>query len=362
MFESNDRPSPCRQQRESWAPRLLAIGLAFASAGGYSVAQAAHQGRQAAFPAPVATFSIVGFDPDTGDLGVAVQSKFFGVGAVVPWARAGVGAVATQARANTTYGPRGLEMLAAGESAEAVVAALTGADEIANRRQLGIVDDAGNAASFTGDACLSWAGGHVGRHYAAQGNILAGPEVVDAMAATFESTTGDLATRLASALAAGQAAGGDARGRQSAALLVVRDGGGYGQLNDRYIDLRVEDHPAPIAELRRLLDMRHGQLASELAAEQLAAGNLDAALEHAGTATTLYANNGYAWLLLASVRIARGQPELAAAAGREALLRDPWLKTAVMSDMFGGRIRASIEPLLAIASFARVWETIPVQR
>ncbi len=362
MFETNEWSRHRHPLPETWAVRLLAVGLALASPGSHSVAHAADPAPQGVISLPVATFSIVGFDPETGDLGVAVQSKFFGVGAVVPYARAGVGAVATQARANTTYGPRGLEMLAAGDPAEAVVATLTSVDDSANRRQLGIIDAVGNAATFTGDACLSWAGGQVGLYYAAQGNILAGPEVVEAMAATFEATTGDLATRLAAALAAGQAAGGDARGRQSAALLVVRDGGGYGQFNDRYIDLRVEDHPAPIAELRRLLDMRHGQLASEIAAQHLAAGELNAALEHAGRATTLYSDNGYAWLLLASVRMAHGETELAAAAGREALLRDPWLKTAVMSNMFGGRVRESVEPLLAIDSFARVWETIPVQR
>ena len=353
-----------RSVESSFLVFSLVIGVAFAAADRANSRyrdtreRAAHLAPQR----PVATFSIVGFDPDTGDLGVAVQSKFFGVGAVVPWARAGVGAVATQARANTTYGPRGLQMLADGGSAQDVVARLTDEDETRVSRQLGIVDAVGRVATFTGAACLPWAGGRSGEHYAAQGNILAGPEVVEAMAAAFETTAGDLASRLTAALAAGQAAGGDARGRQSAALLVVREAGGYGQFNDRYIDLRVEDHPAPITELRRLLEMRQGQLASERAAQLLAAGELAAALEQAGKATTLYPGNGYGWLLLASVRIARGEPEQAAAAGREALLRDPWLKTAVMSDVLGGRLRESVEPLLQIESFARLWESIPVRR
>ena len=362
MSQTEEQSRPRRERSTGLALTTLAMSLALISLGARPVSHATRPGSEIAYTVPVATFSIVAFDPDTGDLGVAVQSKFFGVGAVVPWARAGIGAVATQARANTTYGPRGLDLLSDGDSAEQVVAALTDADDGRSRRQLGVVDAAGNAATFTGDACLPWAGGQVGTHYAAQGNILAGPEVVEAMAATFEASKGDLATRLAAALAAGQAAGGDARGRQSAALLVVREAGGYGQLNDRYIDLRVEDHPAPIAELRRLLDMRQGQLASQLAAEYLAAGELASALEHAGRATVLYPNNGYAWLLLASVRVARGETEKAATAGREALMRDPWLKTAVMRDVFGGNIRESVEPLLLIDSFARLWETIPVRR
>jgi len=362
MFKTNGGSRRRPGQLSGLALTGLAVSLMLASTGSLAVLSEARAVGASANGVPIATFSIVGFDPDTGDLGVAVQSKFFGVGAIVPWARAGVGAVATQARANTTYGPRGLEMLADGDSVEEAVAALTGEDEARAGRQLGVVDAAGNAATFTGDACLPWAGGQVGEHYAVQGNILAGPEVIDAMAATFEITNGDLATRLAAALAAGQAAGGDARGRQSAALLVVREAGGYGQLNDRYIDLHVEDHPAPIAELRRLLDMRQGQLASDRAAQHLVAGEFAAALDDAGRATTLYPDDGYAWLLLASVRMARGETEQAAAAGREALLRDPWLKTAVMSNVFGGRVRESVEPLLQIESFARLWETIPVRR
>ena len=208
---------------------------------------------------PVATFSIVAHDPRNDDLGIAVQSKFLAVGAVVPWARAGVGAVATQSWANTGYGPRGLDLLAGGEDPQQVIAALTAADPDHARRQVGIVDVRGRSASFTGEGCFPWAGGRTGPHFAAQGNILVSAATVDALAETFleqqATGRGELSDHLLAALAAGQAAGGDTRGMQSAALLVVRAGGGYAGFNDRYIDLRVDDHPAPIAELRRVLDL-----------------------------------------------------------------------------------------------------------
>ena len=203
----------------------------------------------------VATFSIVAFDPDTHSLGVAVQSKFLAVGSVVSWARAGVGAVATQAMANYNYGPRGLDLLSQGNSAEQTVEALTSADENRAHRQVGVVDARGRASTFTGSECFDWAGGVTGEHYATQGNILVGKETVEAMASTYEGTDGDLATRLLGALDAGQRAGGDSRGKQSAALLVVREGGGYGGDNDRVVDLRVDDHPEPIKELIRIRDL-----------------------------------------------------------------------------------------------------------
>jgi uncharacterized Ntn-hydrolase superfamily protein len=203
----------------------------------------------------VATFSIVGFDPETDSLGVAVQSKFLAVGSVVPWARAGVGAVATQAMANYNYGPHGLERMALGKTADETVERLISSDEEREHRQVGVVDARGRAATFTGSECFEWAGGVTGEYCAAQGNILVGGETVEAMARTYEETSGDLATRLLSALDAGQAAGGDSRGKQSAALLVVREGGGYGGDNDRVVDLRVDDHPDPIKELIRIRDL-----------------------------------------------------------------------------------------------------------
>ncbi|HYK85363.1 MAG TPA: DUF1028 domain-containing protein [Ktedonobacteraceae bacterium] len=201
------------------------------------------------------TFSIVARDTQAGELGIAVQSKFLAVGAVVPWARAGVGAIATQSWANTSYGPHGLELLADGLSPEEVLAQLLSADEGRTSRQVGIVGINGSPVTYTGDQCFPWAGGRVGADYACQGNILMGEDTVLAMAHTFEQTGGRLCDRLLAALAAGQAAGGDSRGQQSAALLVVRERGGYGGFNDRFIDLRVDDHPQPIEELQRILQL-----------------------------------------------------------------------------------------------------------
>lgn len=200
----------------------------------------------------VGTYSIVAWDSLTGDLGVAVQSKFLGVGAVVPYAKAGVGAIATQAFANTTYGNEALKLLGQGLDARRVVETLTAADTGANRRQLGVVDAQGRSFSFTGTSCQVYAGNIVGNGYAVQGNILAGENVLTAMARSFEATIGNLAERLLAALDAAELAGGDRRGRQSAALLVVREGGGYAGMSDRMIDIRVDDNIRPLAELRRI--------------------------------------------------------------------------------------------------------------
>lgn len=205
----------------------------------------------------LSTFSIVAYDPERQEWGVAVQSKFLAAAAVVSWARAGAGAVATQSYANTSYGPRALEWMAQGLSAQEVVARLIAEDEGRAQRQVGVVDAQGNAAAYTGEGCLEWAGHIVGKHYACQGNILVDERTVQAMAEAFETTRGELAERLVAALAAGQAAGGDRRGQQSAGLLVVREGGGYGGFNDRYIDLRVDDDPQPIEKLRQLLELHH---------------------------------------------------------------------------------------------------------
>ena len=201
------------------------------------------------------TFSIVAWDSKTKDLGVAVESKFPAVGAAVPFAAAGVGAVATQAFTNTTYGPRGLAMLKRGMTPPQVIKALTAKDPEREKRQVGVIDARGRAASFTGKECQAWAGHLVGKGYACQGNILASGEVVKAMGRGFERTGGDLPAKLLSALVAGQDAGGDRRGQQSAALLVVRAKGGYGGFNDRWIDLRVDDHPRPIEELIRVFQV-----------------------------------------------------------------------------------------------------------
>jgi uncharacterized Ntn-hydrolase superfamily protein len=206
---------------------------------------------------PRGTFSIVAFDPENGDVGVAVQSKYFAVGAVVPWARAGVGAVATQAAGRAAYGPDILDLLVRGLEPAAAIEHALADDERRETRQLGVVDARGRAAAFTGSECNAWAGHTTGSGYAAQGNILAGEEVVAEMARAFEETSGGLAERLVGALEAAQAAGGDRRGQQSAALVVERPGGIPASREDvdRIVDLRVDDHAEPIRELRRLLDL-----------------------------------------------------------------------------------------------------------
>jgi uncharacterized Ntn-hydrolase superfamily protein len=214
--------------------------------------------RAAAEPL-VNTFSIVAYDPKTGDLGVAVQSKYFGVGSVVPWAKAGVGAVATQALAKVGYGPEGLGLMENGGEATAALESLRTKDSKQALRQVAMIDAKGRVAVHTGDECIPWAGHKTGEYFSVQGNLLAGEEVVAAMAAAFEkaraSGEGELAEWMMAALQAGQSAGGDRRGQQSAALQVVRAHAGPGGDNDRYIDLRVEDHAAPIEELARLLRM-----------------------------------------------------------------------------------------------------------
>ncbi len=209
----------------------------------------------------IATFSIVARDPNTGELAIAVQSKFLAVGSAVPWAKANVGAVATQAWANVSYGPRGLELLEQGLSAQEAVDRLISEDEGREHRQLGIVDSKGNAAAYTGEKCMHWAGHRVGAGYTCQGNILVSESTVDAMAETYEQSghLPHLVDRVLTALAAAQHAGGDSRGKQSAAVYVVRENGGYGGYNDRLVDLRVDDHPEPIEELQRLLAL-HRQI------------------------------------------------------------------------------------------------------
>ena len=200
---------------------------------------------------PIATYSIVACDLEAGQWGVAVQSKFLSVGSVVPWAEPHVGAVATQAYANPRYGPNGLALLREGLSAQEVVDQLTEADEGRDHRQLGVVDAKGGAATYTGKECLDWAGGRTGEGYAAQGNILVSAETVDALAETSNRAAAP-AERLIDCLAAAQAAGGDSRGQQSSALLVVERDGGYAQMSDVVVELRVEDHERPIEELRRI--------------------------------------------------------------------------------------------------------------
>ena len=240
------------------------------------------------------TFSIVAHDAEENAWGVAVASKFLAVGSVVGWARAGVGAVATQAFANVTYGPRGLELMGQGLSAEETLARLLAADEEREHRQVGVVDAQGRAAAHTGAECFEWAGHHVGEGYTCQGNILTGADVVQAMARAFEEARGPLEDRLYAALVAGEQAGGDRRGKQSAAILVVKPNGGYGGNNDLYLDLRVDDDAEPVARLGELLALHklyfgspdpdallpiEGELARELKSVLARTGHLDGAVD-----------------------------------------------------------------------------------
>lgn len=203
----------------------------------------------------IATFSIAAYDPEAEEWGVAVQSKFLGCGSAVCFAKAGAGAIATQANANLDFGELGLIMLDKGYSAEQVLNALLALDEGRAERQIGIVDAQGRSASYTGDKCMDWAGSISGPNFTCQGNILVSEETVSAMAESFRNSTGSLAHRLVQALDAGQNAGGDRRGRQAAAVLIVKENGSYGGYNDRMIDLRVDDHPDPIRKLGEMLDM-----------------------------------------------------------------------------------------------------------
>ena len=280
----------------------------------------------------VATFSIVARDPSTGELGVAVASRFFSVGSVVPYAQANVGAVATQANANVSYGPRGLELLTRGAKADEVVRILTRDDANAKSRQLGVVAADGSSATFSGPECNAWAGGRNGPNYAVQGNILTGEAVVVAMEKAFLDTKGTLARRMYAALVAGDAAGGDSRGRQSASLLVVKEGAGFNAGNDRAIDIRVDDHAEPFKELGRLLD--YGEM-------NYAWNEGWTAFTHKRYAEALVAQERAAKLMpefpeliydLAVIRLAAGRPAEALQALEKALRLNPKLKAQASID------------------------------
>src|SRR5580704_4252867 len=238
----------------------------------------------AAFAAEnVSTFSIVAYDPVAGDWGVAVASRYFSVGSVVPWAEAGVGAIATQANVNVGYGPKGIKLLEQGLTAKEVLKRLLDEDTFEGKdgRQVAIVDSKGNVATFTGPNAPNWAGDRQGKNWSAQGNILVGPQVPEAMGRAFEATQGELAEKMWAALKAGHDAGGDSRGKQSASMLVVRKGGGRNLNNDRYIYINVDDSPAPIPELRRLLDMNLGLLYQEKLGKMLSANDMPGARDAA---------------------------------------------------------------------------------
>ncbi len=308
---------------------------------------------------PVATFSIVAADTVNGELGVAVASRFLAVGSVVPWAEAGVGAVATQAIANTAFGPEGLRLLAAGQDAPHALNQLLGGDPQPEIRQVGMVDAGGHSATFTGGRCESWAGGIRGPGFAVQGNFLAGEDVVRDMADAFQNTKGSLAERLLAALQAGDKAGGDKRGKQAAALLVVKPRGGYRGGNDRYVDLRVDDAEDPVARLTRLYELHAKQFLPavhvRLGDEALAAGRRAEAEKEFARVVHLYreaiaddpsdadAMNGLAWFF-ARHRVNLDEARTLALEARK-LVPDSWqvLDTLAEISFARGDLRAALD-------------------
>jgi uncharacterized Ntn-hydrolase superfamily protein len=275
------------------------------------------------------TFSIVALDPKTTNLSVAVQSRYFSVGTAVPWAKSGVGAVATQSFVNISYGPRGLNLLRRGFKVHEVIQKLTSKDKNREYRQLGIIDAKGNAVVYTGAKCLEWAGSRTGKNYTAQGNILASEKVVTNMGGKFETTKGDLGERLVAALEGGEEEGGDARGRQSAALLVVgkrKSKAGYG---DRLIDLRVEDHSDPIAELKRLLKLHRVYSLIDEADEALTARNPKKAIVIIEKAIELNPHSDDTYVQLGMVYKKMGKKQEAETAFKKATRINPRMKTLI---------------------------------
>jgi len=298
----------------------------------------------------VATFSIVARDPQTEEIGVAVASRFFSVGSVVPYAQAGAGAVATQANANVTFGPRGLELLARKASAKETVEILIRGDSGngTGGRQIGIVAADGSSATYTGPNCNAWAGGRNGPNYAVQGNILTGEQVVIAMEKAFLETKGTLARRMYAALVAGDAAGGDSRGKQSASLLVAKEGAGFNGGSDRAIDIRVDDHTEPFKELGRLLDyaeMNYAWNRSWTAFTQKRYAEALVAHEHA---VTLAPENPELIYDLAVIRLAAGKRAEALVALEKALKLNPNLKkqAAVDKDLDALRGEAAFQAMV----------------
>ena len=277
--------------------------------------------------ADVNTFSIVGYDPVSGDWGVAVASRYFSVGSVVPWAEAEVGVIATQANVNVGYGPRGLSLLRQGLSARSVVLKLLAEDTFppTDGRQLAIIDRKGRIFAYTGPKSDPWAGDKHGKNWSAQGNHLAGPQVLDAMGKTFDATQGELAEKLFAALKAGDDAGGDSRGKQSASLLVVRKRGGRNINNDRYVYLNVDDNPAPIKELRRLLDLNLGLAYSEKVGPLLIAHKTREARDAAAQGAR-YMPNANSYFFLGTMDYGINDKTAALADFRTAIKLDPGVR------------------------------------
>jgi uncharacterized Ntn-hydrolase superfamily protein len=259
-------------------------------------------------PAQVATFSIVAYDAAEGEWGVTVASRYFSVGSVVPWAEAGVGAIATQANVNVGYGPHGLELLRQGHAAKDVLSQLLSEDKFEGKdgRQVAIVDSSGGIAAYTGPSAPTWAGDRQGKNWSAQGNILVGPQVVESMGRAFEATSGDLAEKLYAALKAGDNAGGDARGKQSASMLVVRKQGGRNINNDRTIYINVDDSPQPLGELRRLLDLNLGYLYQDRTFKLLGSGKNKEAEDAAGKVVRYWPQRPDSHLTLGLLHYASG--------------------------------------------------------
>ena len=310
------------------SPRILTAGvLLLAAAAVPASAQAVHP--------PVATFSIVAYDPDTGEMGVAVQSKYFSVGHVVPWGEAGIGVVATQANVNAGYGLQGLDLLRRGLGAEEVRDRLLAEDTFpgVEGRQFAVVDAKGGIAVHTGRTANFWAGHRVGDHYSAQGNILTGPEVVEAMGDAVEAAEGTLAEKLQAAMVAGQEAGGDSRGRQSAALLVVGKGMGRNINNDVVARLQVEDHPRPLEELGRVLNINLAIGAMARSRERNRAGDGAAAVAEAERAAALWPDASDTWLNLGLLSYSQGNRDRALETLR---------KAASMNELFRGQLESTL--------------------
>lgn len=315
---------------------LLVLVSAFLAAG----PAAAQEGDPTDDPNYLATFSIIGLDPETGELGMGVQSKAFGAGNRAMHAKGGLVVIAHQAAANPMYGGVGIELLESGYSPEEALEMMVASDSGRDRRQVAILDIEGRTAAWTGTGASDWKGHTCGVNYCAQGNILTGPEVVDAMAESFENSTGSLAERLMDALDAAQAAGGDARGMQSGAILVVRArvNGGY---SDRVVDIRVDDHREPLKELRRVLDMyRSGQML-RTAGQLRRDGDLDAALTTALRATETSPENDNAWVGLAEVHHDRGDEDAMYEALAKAIELNPWRKQTLQNDSDFEDVRGS---------------------
>jgi uncharacterized Ntn-hydrolase superfamily protein len=292
--------------------------------------------------ADVNTFSIVAYDPVNGDWGVTVASRYFSVGAVVPWAEAGTGAIATQANVNVGYGPRGLELLRQGLTAKQVLDKLLAEDTFPGKdgRQVAIVDRNGAIAAYTGPNAPTWAGDRQGKTWSAQGNILVGPQVPEAMGRAFEATDGELAEKLFAALKAGDDAGGDSRGKQSASMLVVRKGGGRNINNDRYIYINVDDSPAPIPELRRLLDMNLGLLYQEKYGRLMTSGKTREARD-AMAAVAKYMPSANAQINLGITDYTLGDKPAALADFRKGLQMDANMKQRFFPNTTGASANAA---------------------